>query len=790
MKPAIFSSLLLLLSFTTLKAQNAAVEIRGIVVEENSRQPIEFATVLVGDPATRQPITGATTGPDGAFTVRTAAQDFYVKISFIGMVSRTIEEFQIENGKADLGLILLSENTQSLDEVVVRAERSNTEFALDKRVFNVGKDLSSTGASALEVLNNVPSVNVNIEGEISLRGSGGVQILINGKPSVLASDGGNALGTITADMIERIEVITNPSAKYDAEGTSGIINIVIRKEQKKGLNGSVTLNTGIPNNHSLGLSMNRRTDHFNLFTQVGVGHRTFPRESETINRDLNSLTSVNSIGDSEKNETFYNFILGADYHIDRHNVLSLTGNFALEEEKEFSDIDFSALDSTAATSSRWNREETTSAINPKWQYELQYKRDFADHEDHVLLFSALGHFFGKDQSSDFVNTTILGDRPSGEQETRTDFSNATYRFNLDYTHPFSEVFTLEAGAQYILAASKNDFAVTNLVDGEWIDDPELTNIFDFSQNVLGLYSTAAFENDKWGVKVGLRVENTDQHALLLDTEESNDQNYTNLFPSFHASYEATEALSFQAGYSRRIYRPRMWSLNPFVSIRNDFNRRTGNPDLLPEFTDSYELTGIYILGKASLNLGVYHRYTTDVIERVTSFADQISTSFPLNVGANRTTGLEFNAKYRPASWLTLNADFNYNYFTRRGEFEGDSFDFDADQWSSRLRGNLKLPADLELEVTGRYQSRELTFQSEISEMLFADLGLRKKIIKGKIILNLSVRDLFVSRIRESETIQPDFYLYNRSLRGRFVTFGVSYGFGKGEAMEFSGRKRY
>ena len=223
----------------------------------------------------------------------------------------------------------------------MQAERSTTEFQLDKRVFNVGQDLSSTGASALDVLNNVPSVTVNIEGQILLRGTGGVQILINGKPSVLTSDGGNALGTITADMIESIEVMTNPSAKYNAEGTSGIINIVLKKEEKKGVNGSVSLNTGVPNNHSLGFSLNKRTEKFNLFSQIGVGKRTMPEDFETINRNTNTGDEVLSVGDVEKNEKFFNLILGTDYYFNDRNVITVSGNYAFEGEEENSRDDFS-----------------------------------------------------------------------------------------------------------------------------------------------------------------------------------------------------------------------------------------------------------------------------------------------------------------------------------------------------------------------------------------------------------------------------------------------------------------
>lgn len=357
-------------------SQATTYTLKGKVVEAGSDAAMEFVTLMVHNAADSVRFGGTTTSEDGTFILQTAKKEVYLNISYMGYQSRQIPVINWEGDVADMGVISLSQNNLSLDGVTVRAEKSSVEFKLDKRVFNVGKDLSSTGASALEVLNNVPSVNVNIEGQISLRGSAGVQVLINGKPSVLASDQGNAMGTITADMIERIEVITNPSAKYDAEGTSGIINIILKKEEQKGFNGSVSVNTGVPDNHSFGLSLNRRTEKFNLFSQLGVGYRELPRERETINRDLKSGTEVRSTGLEFRNEFFYNFVLGTDYYINERNVITLSGSFAYEIEDQPSQTSFERLDEIGNLLSSWERTEVTSADNPKWNYELNYKKDF------------------------------------------------------------------------------------------------------------------------------------------------------------------------------------------------------------------------------------------------------------------------------------------------------------------------------------------------------------------------------------------------------------------------------
>jgi outer membrane receptor protein involved in Fe transport len=784
--------LLILLMFllsasNTIFAQNS-VTIIGKVVEKNNQQPIEFATVMIANTITQAVITGETTDLNGNFLLQSKEREFYIEVTFIGFEKKVINDFEIINNQVDLGTIALAEDSKVLAEIEVVAEKSTIEFKLDKRVFNVGKDLSSTGASAYEVLNNVPSVNVSIEGAISLRGSSGVQILINGKPSVLASEQGKGLGTITADMIESVEVITNPSAKYDAEGTSGIINIILKKEERRGINGSISLNTGLPQNHSVGASLNRRTEKFNLFTQLGAGYRELPRIGEDINRDLVNNTTIYSSGKEYRNEQFYNFVLGTDYYINPQNVLTLSANVAYEVEEQPSRYDFSFEDENGDITSEWYRTEVTSALNPKFQYELQYVSDFKDDKDHVLMFSALGNFFGKDQSSTFENATLSGINRTSSQETRTNFKEAKYTFNLDYTKPFSKKITVETGAQYVLQDVSNDFAVTDLINGEWVDNSDLTNIFNYNQKVLGVYGTGAYEHNSFGVKVGLRVENTDLQTVLITTNESNNLNFTNFFPTAHISYKVTDRFSLQAGYSRRIYRPRLWDLNPFFNIRNNFSFRTGNPDLLPEFTDSYEVSSIYILDKISMNFSVFHRYTTDVIDRISTFEDNVNIFKPYNIGTKRSTGIEFNTKYSPKKWFTLNGDFNYNYFNRQGELESVMFDFSASQWSTKWTSKFNLPADIDFEITGRYESKFRTVQGEISDMLFADLGLRKKILKGKAVVNFSIRDIFASRIQENETSQTDFYLYSKDYRGRFITLGFSYGFGKGEAMEYSGRR--
>jgi len=771
-----------------LSAQVDSYTVVGVVMESSSAQPVEYATVVVIDKTSGNVMSGTTTDANGRFEVTVNSQDITVELSFIGFTLLIVDEVVFVNNKADLGLLKMGEDAEALDEVLITAEKSTTEFKLDKRVFNVGTDLSSTGASALEVLNNVPSVDVNIEGDVSLRGATGVQMLINGKPSILTDDSSNALGTITADMIEKVEVITNPSAKYEAEGTAGIINIILKKNQKNGLNGSISVNTGIPHNHSVGVSLNRRTEKFNLFTQMGVGYRELPRDNASINRDKIRDTELYSTGVEYRNELFYNFNLGTDYYINPHNVITLSGSYAYEIEDQPSSFDFEFSESGNLVRS-WSRSEVTAATNPKIQYELQYKRDFTDHKEHQLLFSAIGRYFGKALESDFTNVYTLGTDDLLNQKTESEFQEGKYTFNLDYTKPYGKHWKIETGAQYLTNDVSNDYKVSDEIQGVFVEDPSLTNIFEYDQKVLGIYGTGSYEGNLWGVKLGLRAENTDLTTLLVNDNLTNQQNFTNLFPSAHLSYKFTQAISFQAGYSRRIFRPRLWDLNPFFNIKDNFNIRTGNPNLLPEYTDSYEIGSIFILEEVTLNVNVYHRYTTDRIERVSFFADNVNTTRPENIGTNKATGIEANFKYIVSKKFSFNGDTNYNVFKREGRFSDQSFDFSADKWSGKLTAKYKISKGIDVELTGRHDSRERAVQGIVSPRTHMDGGLRIKILNGKGVFNVSGRDIFASRIREKIIDEDDFYLFGRGFRGRFLTLGFSYGFGKGEAMQYSGRRR-
>ena len=780
---------LLLLSSQCLYSQNGEIKVRGYVSDSLSQSAIAYASILIRDKNSLELINGTSSDENGFFELETFSEEVIFEVSLIGYQDYIIKEFEFLNNEVDLGEIRLTPQTDMLKEVELVGEKSTTEFRLDKRVFNVGKDLSSTGASALEVLDNVPSVTVSIEGQISLRGNSGVQILINGKPSVLASDSGNALGTITADMIEKVEVITNPSAKYEAEGTAGIINIVIKKEERKGLNGSFSLNYGSPLNNSGGLSLNKRTERFNLFTQLGSGYRKLPTIFNNKNLNLLTQEGVHTQGREYRNEVFYNIILGTDYYINPQNVITVSGFYAFEDEEQPSNTNVKIFENQNDLVAEWDREEKTEAGNPKYQYELIYKKDFLNDEDHDLILSATGNLFSKRQSSEFSNKTVLGSATFKDQQTRTYFREAVHIFKVDYTNPFSEKWTLEAGAQYGDNDVSNDFEVKNDSNGSWVVDPGLTNTFSFSQRVLGIYGTTSYESNLWGLKLGLRMESTAIETNLVNSNQKNNQNFEDLFPTLHSSFKLNTSLSLQAGYSRRIYRPRLWELNPFFNIRNSFNIRQGNPDLGSEYSDSYEVSAIYNIPGLSLNFSLFQLFTSNVIEYISRLNDNISVRKPENLGTKKANGIEMNGKLDLSNKIVINGDFNFNAFDRKAYWNEQSFDFKGERWSTRISSKIKLPKEIDVEFAFDYRSNYKTIDGQVSPSRNINFGIRKKVLNKKGVINLSVRDIFATRIQESRALRNNFNIINRSYAGTFFRLGFSYGFGKGDAMEFRGGRR-
>lgn len=798
-----FRNLLLLLSllfFQTLSfaqrpqggrpggGERPMVEVVGTVLDSETNNPLGYATVTLFSKRDSSVVSGTITDDKGKFKMETRAGKLFAKVEFISYQNITIEEIPFERGKRliDLGTISLAADVTTLAEVEVRAERSEMQMMLDKRVFNVGKDLANMGGSAVDILDNVPSVTVDVEGAVSLRG-GGVRILVDGKPSGLINeDNPNGLRSIPANLIDRIEVITNPSARYEAEGMTGIINIVLKKDKKKGINGSFDVNVGYPENFGAAANLNFRRNKLNLFANYGVRYRRNPgiglAEQERLRRDTLFFTDI--ARDSERGGWSNNIRLGADYFITDNDILttSFLYSVGLENnltELEYSDYVFSRDNRTALTERVDDETEEESNL----EYSLTYKKTFKQ-KGHELTADFRFQDDSEIESSDFTEVYFDG---SGEslntanllQRSNNDESSTRALIRVDYVYPFSENGRFEVGYQGSLRHIDNDYLVEELNDGTWKSLPGLSNDFSYDENIHGLYATYGNKINKFSYQLGLRAEHSDVRTELKQTNEVNDRQYANLFPSAFFTYDLPKGNAVQLSYSRRIRRPRFWDLNPFFTFSDARNFFSGNPNLDPEFTDSYELGHIKYWEKGTLGSSVYYRHTEDVIQRLFT-ADEAGNTVrrPENIATENSYGLEFTYSYNPVKWWRINGDFNFYRAITSGEFvnaEGITRQLDADAltWFTRLTSRTTFWKNTDLQVRVNYRAPRIQPQGKTRSITSVDLGLSKDILKGNGTLTLSVRDLFNSRKYRYIIEEQDFYsenVFQRRARQATLTF--------------------
>ncbi|MEM9884428.1 MAG: TonB-dependent receptor [Bacteroidota bacterium] len=767
-----FSTLLLLLLFFEISAQAPSgparsgteripsIQIVGKVLDGDTGEALEYATVSLFSKKDSSIVEGTITDAAGVFEFTTRPGRFFAKIEFISYEAVILESIPFERGKLklDLGMISLLPDAQTLAEVEVRAEKSEMQMMLDKRVFNVGKDLANMGGSAIEILDNVPSVTVDVEGNVALRG-GGVRILVDGKPSGLVNaDNMNGLRSIPANLIERVEVITNPSARYEAEGMTGIINIVLKKERKKGINGSFDVNVGYPDNYGAAINMNFRRNKFNFFTNYGIRYNQSPgigsNDQEFIRNDTLFFTDIDR--DSQRGGLSNNIRFGADYFFTEKDILTLSFLYSKSHDDNLTELRYDDY-----VFSRQNRIGITERVDDEdedetnLEYSISYKKDFK-RKGHKLSVDYRFQSNVEVESSNFTETFFDGsfqalNVPNLLQRSNNDEGERRSLIQIDYVYPFSENGRFELGYLGSLRRIDNDYIVEELRDGDWVSLEGLTNDFNYDENIHGVYATYGDKIRKFSYQFGVRAEYSDVRTELEQTNEVNDRDYANFFPSVFFTYDLPKNNAIQLSYSRRIRRPRFWDLNPFFTFSDARNFFSGNPNLDPEFTDSYELGHIKYWDKGSLGSAVYYRHTEDVIQRLFT-ADENGNTVrrPENIATEDSYGLEFTYSYNPAKWWRLNGDFNFFRAITSGAFinaEGVRRDLEADTytWFTRLTSRVTFWKNTDLQVRVNYRAPRIQPQGKTRAILSTDLGLSKDILKNNGTITLSVRDLFNSR---------------------------------------------
>ncbi|MDI3520731.1 MAG: iron complex outerrane recepter protein [Anaerophaga sp.] len=778
-------SSLILFSYYGLQGQSAPSadkgKITGKVVDAQENIPMEFATVSI---FTRDSslVDGGITNSEGKFSFELKPGNYYIEIQFVAYQKETINNVTIENRRSevDLGTIRLAPSTNNLNEVTVRGEKSEMVIGVDRKIFNVGKDLTNTGNSASEILDNIPTVAVDAEGNVSLRGSGGVRMLINGKPSGLVNSGSaDALRALPGNMIERVEVITNPSARYEAEGMVGIINIVLKKDERRGVNGSFEGSVAYPERYQFGANVNFRRENINYFFNYGI--RYGEREGEGFSNQYfpEATNPFHTSLDRDRNRTGWSNNLrgGADFFINNTTTLTAAGMLDYDRDKNHSDVIYNDYYDNNGQhgelykkTGRYDFEKAT-----EWdvEFSLNLEKIFdPDNKEHKL--NAFAQYILDDETEDSeIEEEVLFTGPGIDpddiiyQTVSNKEKEENYLIQADYVYPFGNDGKFEGGMRGEFRSITNPYEVQNLNEsGEWESDT-LTNDFSYDEKVAAVYLQGS---NKWGLislQLGLRGEYTGIKTQLKQTDEENERSYFDLFPTIHITYHLNDYNSWQISYSRRINRPHFWHLKPFVGLSDSRNIRKGNPDLEPEYTDAYESGYVYTPGKASYYAGIYYRYTTGVEEQINFVDDNdITISEPRNLAERHAYGAETNVSVEPFKWWNLSGNVNFYRMKTNGTFEpeeGEVQDLSSDTWSwdTRINSRMKWENDLSFQTTFFYRGEQKTTQGIRKPFYMMHMSLSKDILKGNGTITLNVRDVLNSRKFRYEIDQPDLISTNQ-----------------------------
>lgn len=762
-------------------------KISGIITDASSGGILEFATVTLLAPSDSSLINGGVTDIEGRFELNASPGSYLLKAEFIGYQVNAMQNITVVSGQdLDIGSINLSPEAQVIDAVEVRAEKSTLQMALDKKVFNVGKDLASTSGSAAEILDNIPSVQVDIEGQVSLRGSSGVRILVDGKPSSLIGvRGASGLNAIPANLIERVEIITNPSSKYEAEGMSGIINIILKKDRKKGINGSFDLSAGTPEQLGASFNLNFRREKLNFFTNYGYRYRQSPRVDSRYQEFYGDTTSiVEQEGNRSREGRSHNLRFGADFFANDKNTITGAFSYRLSNNNNTSDITYrNFIDSFTKENLTGvsTRSEDSEEFEPNTEFSLIHKKTYErkghDWTNTIQYQSSLEDQFSQfeelyyDENLELTGQNNLLQRASNAEGVKS------WLFQSDYVYPFGKDGKLEAGYRGSLRYIDNDYLVEEFFDEEWNTLANLSNDFNYDEEIHAVYANIGSKIKRLGYQVGLRLEHSNVLTELLQTNEVNDRSYTNLFPSAFLTYEFSEESSVQISYSRRLRRPRFWDLNPFFTFSDSRNIFRGNPNLDPEFTDAYEASYIKYFDKGSISTSAYYRQSTGVIERIQSLQEEnnelITVRQPENLATEDAYGLEFIYTYEPTNWWRINGSANFFRSIVDGRNFREDLYQDAYTWFTRINSRTKIKNAFDLQVRANYRAPRNTTQGRTRSFTTVDLGFNRDILKGQGTLTLSIRDIFNSGRYRSIVSNELFYSesnYQRRPRQTTLTF--------------------
>ncbi len=758
------------------KPQGPGARITGNVVAADG-SAIPFASIALCRDSVL--VTGTASDEEGMFSLRTRPGKFDLKISFLTYRDTVLSGLLVKSGELSLGTITLREGSTTLQEVMVKGERAQMELKLDKRVFNVSKDISNIGANAAEVLDNIPSVTVDVEGNVSLRGSENVRILIDGKPSGLTGiSSPDALRQLQGDLVDKVEVITNPSARYEAEGEAGIINIVLKKEKRKGLNGALELRAGYPANYGASLNFNARKEWINFFGNYGIGFRNRPGAGATYMAFDYADTSYSYEQESAhvRGGLSQNVRAGMDIDLGRQSSVTLAGLYSFTDGQNNAEVVYLDFDELNIQSGQVDRTEDEAEDDWRRELSFNYRKTFKQ-EDRLFTVDAKWMGGGETELADLreVSTDPLF-LPVIQQTSSTE-DDKRWLFQTDYVHPFSKEGKFEAGGRATLRTLDNDYLLQDyLNDSIWAVNADFDNHLIYEENIYAAYLMAGNKSGNFSYQLGVRAEYSDITTTFLQTNDINHRDYLNFFPSSHFSYEFKQENFIQLSYSRRISRPRHWWLFPFYGLKDSRNLHYGNPNLDPEYTHSFETGYLKQWQNGSLLGSIYYRHTTDLMGRLlVSDSAGITQNFPVNLGVEDNYGLECAGSFEPNRQWSFNGSFNFFRAIENGDYNGVTYTADTYAWTSRVSARWRIRRKFSCQSSFRYRSPRTSNQGRRLSMYNWDVGAALDLFKGNGTLTLSAKDVLNTRKRRHVVIEDNFYSESEfQWRSRQITLSFNY----------------
>ena len=771
-----------LVSVKTDPFEIKSYKISGKLIDADQKAPLEYATIAIFEPGTKNVVESGVSDFDGNFTLKVREGTYDIRFEYISYESKTLKN-KVVDSNLKLGSIPLKFKTSELEEVTVVSETTQLDVRLDKKIYTLGKDLTVAGGTVTEALENVPSVSVDIEGGISLRGNENVRILINGKPSALAGFGNtDVLQQLPADAIERVEVITSPSARYDAQGTAGIINLVLKREKTLGFNGSVRLQTGTPLNNRAAANLNWRTEKFNFFGNIGYSQRKPPGNANfdsffTDDNPLRQFDRITETRDYNRNRKDFNYNIGATYFFDYNTSLTASYFGRSGEDNDLTN-NFTSRFNEGQLINETLRREREIEDESSYQVSLNFNKKFDD-KGHELDTE-----FQYSEDSELAPTFITEDVTAGEEQFIPDENvieredQTEYLLQADYVRPMGEA-QFEAGFRVNLENTKEPFfRELEQSENNFAVDTLLTNDFEFDENVYAAYVQYGNKFGDFSFLLGLRYEYTQLQGqttsefdlsefeeLLGDDVDLNfDNRFDGIFPTLNLIYEIGEDENITLGYNRRINRPRGWFLNPTPSLSSRVNVFQGNPSLRPAFANAFDLGYLKRWDeKFTLTTSIYYQRETDAFERIDEVTGQTTNdglvvvrTIPINLSTNQRMGFEVGALYNPTDWLRLNWSVNGFRFVTEGFFNGQDFGVENNSITSRFSAKVELPYKIQWQTNVNYRGPFENAQTETRSITSVNIALSKDILDNNGTISLNVRDVFNSRIRDRFTVAPTF----------------------------------